>query len=68
MLYNNFEAVFKIFIFTCITAIEHNIQYILKFKMSIWQLWVCVHNWIFPEVNISFSAIKQQIINAVQQF
>ena len=68
MMYNNFEAVFQILIFTCIGAIEHNIQYLLKFKMSISQLWLCVHNWDFPQVNISFSVIKQQIINDVQQF
>jgi len=68
MMYNNFKIVFQIFIFTCIRAIEHNIQYILDIKMSISQLWFCVLNWDFPQVNISFSVIKQQIINDVQQF
>ena len=68
MMYSNFKAVFQIFIFTCIRAIEHNIQYLLHFKMSISQLWLSVHNWIFPQVNISFSVIKQQTINDVQQF
>jgi len=68
MMYNNFKAVFQIFIFTCIGAIEHNIQYLLEFKMSISQLWFYVHNWIFPQVNISFSFIEQQIINDVHQY
>ena len=68
MMYKNFNAVFKIFIFSCIRTIEHNIQYLLEFKMSIWQLCLCVHNWIFPQGNISFTVIKQQIINNVQQF
>ena len=67
-MYNNFKAVFQIFIFTCIRAIENNIQYLLEFKISISQLWLCVHNWDFPQYNISFSVIKQQIINDVQQF
>jgi len=66
MMYNNFKAVFEIFM--CIRAIEHNIQYLLKYKMSISQLWLWVHNWIFIQVNISFSVIKHQIINDVQQF
>ena len=68
MMYNNFKAVFQLLIFTCIRAIEHNIQYLLEFKMSISQLWLCVHNWDFPQVNISFCVVKQQIINNVQQF
>jgi len=68
MMYNNFKAVSKIFIFTCIRAIEHIIQYSLKFKMYISQLWLCVHNWIFPKVKFSFSVINQQIINDLQQF
>ena len=68
MMYNNFKAVFYILNFICIRAIEHNIQYLLEFEMSISQLWLWVHNWIFPQVNISFSVIKQQIINDVQQF
>ena len=68
MMYNNFKAVFKIFNFTCIRAIEHNLQYLLVFKMSISQLLLCVHNWNFPQVNISISVIKQQIIYDVQQF
>ena len=67
-MYNNFKAVFQIFIFTFIRAIEHNIQYLLEFKMSISQLLLCVHNGDFPQVNISFSVVKQQIINDVQQF
>ena len=67
MMYKNFKAVFQILIFTRIRAIEHNIQYLLEFKMSISQLCLCVHNWDFPQVNISFSVIKQQIINDVQQ-
>ena len=68
MMYNNFKAVFEIFIVTCIRAIEQNIKYLLEFKMSISQLWLCVHKWIFPQVNILFSVIKQQIYNDVQQF
>ena len=68
MMYNNFKVVFQILIFKCIRAIEHNIQYLLKFKMTISQLCLCVYNWDFPLVIISFSASKQQIINAVQQF
>jgi len=53
---------------TLIRAIEHNIQYLVELNMSISQLWLSVHNWDFPQVNISFSDIKQQIINDVQQF
>ena len=68
MRYNNFEAVFLIFIFTFISDIEHNIQYLLKFKKSISKLWLCVKDCDFPEVNISFSVSKKQIINDVQQF
>ena len=68
MMYNSFKAVFQILIFTCIKAIEHNIQYLLEFKMSISQLWLCVHYWDFQQVNISFSVVKQQIINDLQQF
>ena len=55
-------------ILTCIRAIEHNIKYLLEFKMYISQPWLCVHNWIFPQVNILLSVIKQQIIYDVQQF
>ena len=36
--------------------------------MSISKLGLCVHNGDFPQVNISFSVIKQQTINDVQQF
>ena len=68
MMYNNFIAVFQIFIFTCIGAIEHNIQHLLEFKMSICQLKLCVHNWDFPQVNISFNVNKEQIIKDIQQF
>ena len=68
MMYNNFIALFIIFIFTCIRAIEHNIQYLLDFKMSVSKLWLYVHNWDFPQFNISFSVINEQIINDVQQF
>jgi len=68
MMYNNFKAVFKIFILACIRVIQHNIQYLLEFKMSISQLSICVHSWDFPQVIVSFSVIKQQIINDVQQF
>ena len=68
MMYNNFKGVFQIFIFTYIRVIEQNIQYLLEFKLSITQLWLCVHNWDFPQVNLSFSVIKEQIINDVQQF
>ena len=68
MMYNNFKAVFQTFVFTCIRASEHNIQYLLEFKLYISQLWLCVHNWDFPQVKISFSVIKEQIINDVQQF
>ena len=68
MMYNNFKVVFQISFFTCIRTIEHNIQYLLQFKMSISQLWLCVHNSIFPKVNILFSVSKQQIINDLQQF
>ena len=66
MMYNNFKVVFQIFIFTWIRAIEHNIQYLLELKMSIYQLLLCVYNGDFPQVNISFSVVKQQIINDVQ--
>ena len=66
-MYINFKIVFQIMIFTHIRAIEHNIQYLLHFKMSISQLWFTVHYEIFPQVNILFSVIKQ-IINHVQQF
>jgi len=68
MMYNNFKAVFKIFIFTCIRNIEHNLQYLLEFKMFISQHWLCEHNWNFQQLNISLSVIKQQINNDVQQF
>jgi len=33
MMYTNFKAVFQIFIFTCIRAIEHNIQYLLFYSI-----------------------------------
>jgi len=69
MMYNNFKALFQIFIFTCIRVIEHNIQYLLEFKLSISILWLCAHNSDFPQVNITLIVIKkQQIINDVQQF
>ena len=68
MMYNNFKAVLQSFIYTFIRTIEHNIQYLLKVKMSISPLWLCVHNWDFPQVKISFSVIKQHIFNDVQQF
>ena len=67
-MYNNFEVVFQISIFTCIRAIKNNIQYLLEFKLSISQVWLCVHNWYSPQVNILFSGSKEQIINDVQQF
>ena len=67
-MYNKLNLVFQISIFTCIRAIEHNIQYLLHFKMSISQLWFTVHYLIIQQNNISFSVIKQQIINDVQQF
>ena len=67
-MHNNFKAVFQIFIFTSIRVIEHNIQYLLEFKMSISQLWLFVLNWDLLQVNFLFSVIKQQIINDVQQF
>ena len=40
----------------------------LQFKMSISQLWLSENNSIFQQVIISFSVIKQQIINDVHQF
>ena len=67
-MYNNFKVLFKNSIFTCIRAIENNIQYLLQFKMSISQHLLCVHNLIFQQVYISFSVIKQQIINIVRKF
>jgi len=67
-MYNNFEAVFQIFIFTCIRSIEQYIQYLLEFNMSISHLWLCVNNSDFAQVIISFSVIKQQIMNDVKQF
>ena len=67
-MYNNFKAVFQIFTFTCIRAIDYNVQYLLEFKMSISQIWLCVHNLDFPQINISINVIKQQIINDLQQF
>ena len=67
MMYNNFKAVFKkIVVLTCNRSIEHNIQYLLEFKISISQLCFCVNNYDFPQVNISFTDIKQQIINNVK--
>ena len=68
MMYNNFKAVLQIFIFTCIRVIEHIIKYLSQFKLSISQLWLWAHNWDFPQVYISFSVFKKQIINDVQQF
>ena len=65
MMYNNSKAVFQIFIITFIKAIKHNIQYLLEFKITISQPSLCVHNWDLPQI-ISFSVIKQQIINDVQ--
>jgi len=65
MMYNNFKVVFQMFILACIRAIQHNIQYLLDFKISISTLWWCVHNWDFSQVIVSFSVIKQQIINDV---
>ena len=68
MMYNNFKEVFQIFILACIRVIQHNIQDLLEFKVSVSLLSICVHNWDFPQVIVSFSVIKQQIINDVQQF
>ena len=65
-MYNNFKAVSQILIFTYIRAKEHNIHYLFEFKLSIYQLLLCVHNGDFPQVNISFNVVKQQIINDVQ--
>ena len=67
-MYTNFKIIFKIFIVIFSAAIQHKIQELLQFKTSITQLWSSVHNFIFQEVNISFSEIKLQIINDVQQF
>ena len=67
-MHSNFKVSFEIFNLRYNKAIEHNIQYLLAFETSISQLWYCVHNSIFQQVNISFSVIKQQIINDVQQF
>ena len=63
MMSNNFKLVFLNFDFK-----KHNKQYFLNFKMSISQLCLCVHNWIFEQVNILFSVIKQKTIKHVQQF
>ena len=68
IMYKNFKVVFKHSIFTCIRDIGNNIHYFLDFKMSISNLWLCVHNLNFTQVNILFSVIKQQIINDIQQF
>jgi len=68
MMFNNFKVGFNVLIFTCSRAIEHNIQYLVHFKMSISQLYLSVHNSDFQQAIISFSVIKQQIINDVQQF
>jgi len=57
MMYNIFNVVFLNFIFTYNRPIEHNIQFLLQFKMSISQSLLCVHNLIFQQVNISFSVI-----------
>ena len=43
-------------------------QSILKFKMCISPLYLCVHGDIFDEVNISLGVFKQQVIKDVQQF
>ena len=67
-MYNHFTVVFKIFIFTCNRAIEHSMQSILKFKMYITPLYLCVHGDIFDKVNISLGVFKQQIIIDPQQF
>ena len=67
-MYRNFKVIFKILIFTCSGATQDNIQQLLQFKMSTSQLWLCVHSSNFQQVTISFSVIKQQIINDVQQF
>ena len=50
------------------SAMDFCVQYLLEFKMSTYQLLLCVHNGDFPQVNISFNVFKQQIINDVQQF
>jgi len=50
--------------------LQHNREHftLLEFKMSISPLWLCVHTWIFHEVNISLGVFKQQTIKDVQQF
>ena len=65
---NNFKVVFEILIFTCNRVIEHNMQSMLKFKMCISPLYLCVNGWIYDEVNILLGVFKQQIIQYVQQF
>ena len=67
-MYNNFKVVFLILIFTYNRAIEHSIQKLLEFEMSIFQLFSAVHGCNFQQLSISFSVFKQQIINYVQQF
>ena len=67
-MYSNLKVLFQILIFIYNRAIEHNIQYQLKFKMSIFQHLLCVHNLIFQQVNILLNVIKQHIINDVQHF
>jgi len=67
-MYSNFKVLFLNFDFTYNRAIEHNMQFLLQFKMAISQLWLCVHNSIFKQIIILFSVIKQQIISDVQQF
>ena len=49
-------------------AIEHNIQLLIEFQISISPLCLCVQGWICDEVNISLGVFKQQISNDVQQF
>ena len=67
IIYNNFKVVFENSSFTCIIAIEHNVQHLLYFEMSISQLWLCVHNWNSPQVYISFNVVQMEIINDIQQ-
>jgi len=57
MMYNNSKAVFESLIFKCIIAMKLNILYLLELEMSICQLLLCVHNWDFPQGNISFTVI-----------
>jgi len=55
-------------IFAYNADIEHNIHFLLLFKMSISENLFCVHNSNFQQVIISFGVLKQQIINDVKQF